>query len=57
MRPLNNVQVGTLGGTLCSIWNSFDWSNLVNTILMAIVGAAVSYLTSRLLQGKRRRKR
>ncbi|WP_437921456.1 hypothetical protein [Sphingobacterium sp. LRF_L2] len=56
MKPLSNVQIGTVGGTLCSLWNSFDWSNLINTILMAIVGATVSYLVSRLLQGKRRRR-
>ncbi|MBD1427763.1 hypothetical protein [Sphingobacterium arenae] len=36
-------------------WNSFDWSNLLDTVLVAIVGAAVSYLTSRLLEGRRRR--
>ncbi|WP_196939075.1 hypothetical protein [Sphingobacterium pedocola] len=57
MRPLNNVQAGTLGGTLCSIWNSFDWSNMLHTALMAAIGAAVSYLVSRLLQGRRRRRR
>ncbi|NGM64152.1 MULTISPECIES: hypothetical protein [Sphingobacterium] len=56
MRPLSNVQLGTLGGTICSVWNSFDWSNLAHTALMAVVGAAVSYLTSRLLQGRRRRR-
>ena len=56
MKPLSNVQLGTLGGTVCSVWNSFDWSNLANTALMAVVGAAVSYVTSRLLQGRRRRR-
>jgi len=54
---MTNVQFGTLGGTLCSLWNSFDWSNLLHTALMAIVGAAVSYLISRLLDRKRRRRR
>ena len=57
MRMLNNVQLGTLGGTICSVWNSFDWSNLLHTALFAIVGAAVSYLTSRLLEGRRRNRR
>ncbi|WP_169305517.1 hypothetical protein [Sphingobacterium alkalisoli] len=56
MRQMNNVQAGTLGGTCCSIWNSFDWSNLFHTVLMAVIGAAVSYLVSRLLDGKRRRR-
>lgn len=55
MKALNNVQYGTLGGTLCSLWASFDWSKLAETVLMAVIGAAVSYLVSRLLQGKRRR--
>ena len=57
MRLMSNVQFGTFGGTVCSIWNSFDWSNLLHTVLVAIVGAAVSYLTSRLLEGRRRRRR
>ncbi len=57
MRLMSNVQYGTLGGTLCSVWNSFDWSNLLHTALIAVVGAAVSYLTSRLLEGRRRRRR
>ncbi|WP_181182368.1 hypothetical protein [Sphingobacterium lumbrici] len=56
MRQLNNVQAGTLGGTCCSIWNSVDWSNMFHTALMAAIGAAVSYLVSRLLDGKRRRR-
>ncbi|MBD1422910.1 hypothetical protein [Sphingobacterium chuzhouense] len=38
---MSNVQFGTLGGTLCSVWNSFDWSNLLHTVLIAVVGAAV----------------
>lgn len=56
MKTLSSVQHGTLGGTLCSIGVSFDWSNMAETVLMAVVGAAVSYLLSRLLQGKRRRR-
>jgi len=54
---MSNVQFGTVGGTICSVWNSFDWSNLLHTALIAVVGAAVSYLTSRLLEGRRRRRR
>ncbi|MBD1432038.1 hypothetical protein H8B06_04310 [Sphingobacterium sp. DN00404] len=56
MRSLSNVQLGTLGGTVCSVWNSFDWSNLAYTALMAVIGASVSYFTSRLLQGRRRKR-
>ncbi|WP_181182443.1 hypothetical protein [Sphingobacterium lumbrici] len=48
--------MGTLGGTLCSIWNNFDWSNMLHTALMAAIGATVSYLVSRLLEGKQRRR-
>ncbi len=55
MRALSNVQHGTLGGTLRSLWASFDWSNMAETLLMAVIGATVSYLLSRLLHGKRRR--
>ncbi|WP_165384723.1 hypothetical protein [Sphingobacterium corticibacterium] len=55
MRVLSNTQAGTLGGTICSVWNSFDWSNLLQTILLAAVGALVSYGVSRLLDRKRRR--
>jgi len=57
MRMMSNVQFGTLGGTICSLWNSVDWSNLLHTALVAVIGAAVSYLTSRLLEGRRRRRR
>ena len=57
MRALNNVQAGTLGGTLVSVWSSFDWSDMMNTAVMAVVGATVSYLTSRLLEGRRRNRR
>ncbi len=57
MRMMSNVKFGTLGGTLCSVWNSFDWRNLLHTALLAVMGAAVRYLTSRLLEGKRRRRR
>ncbi|MFD2966750.1 hypothetical protein [Sphingobacterium bambusae] len=55
MKTLSNVQHGTLGGTLCSIGVSFDWSNMAETVLMAAIGAAVSYLLSRLLHSKRRK--
>ncbi|GHE49714.1 hypothetical protein GCM10017764_35950 [Sphingobacterium griseoflavum] len=55
MKPLTNVQQGTLGGTLCSLWATFTWSSMAETVLLAAIGATVSYLVSRLLQGKRRR--
>ncbi len=49
VRPLNNVQMGTLGGTLCSIWPSITFGDIAQTIVMAIIGAVMSYVTSRLL--------
>ncbi|WP_380907328.1 hypothetical protein [Sphingobacterium chuzhouense] len=56
MRIMSNVQFGTLGGTICSVWNSFDWGNMVHTAAVAAIGATVSYLVSRLLDGGRRRR-
>lgn len=52
----NDIRIGTLGGTLCSIYASFSFNDLLQTALMAVVGTAVSYLTSRLLGRVRRRK-
>lgn len=51
----NDIRIGTLGGTLCSIWASFSFGDVVHTALMAVVGTAVSYVTSRLF-GRVRRK-
>ncbi|WP_400261413.1 hypothetical protein ACFX5U_16030 [Sphingobacterium sp. SG20118] len=52
---MNDIRMGTLGGTLCSIWASFSLGDVLHTILMAGLGTLVSYLTSRLL-GRLRRK-
>ncbi|WP_400263410.1 hypothetical protein ACFX5U_10475 [Sphingobacterium sp. SG20118] len=54
---LNDMRIGTVGGTLCSIWVSFSFGDLLHTALMAAVGTAVSYTTSRILGkvGKRKR--
>ncbi|MEN5379069.1 hypothetical protein [Sphingobacterium kitahiroshimense] len=51
----NDIRVGTIGGTLCSIWASFSLGDVLHTALMAVVGTVVSYVTSRLL-GKCRNK-
>lgn len=56
MRPLNSVQLGTLGGTLCSIFGSITLDDIVKTVVLAVVGAVVSYAISRLLGGPRRRR-
>ncbi|MDH5826427.1 hypothetical protein [Sphingobacterium faecium] len=46
---LNDIRIGTLGGTLCSIWASFSLGDLLQTALMAVVGTVVSYVTSRVV--------
>lgn len=51
----NDIRIGTLGGTLCSIWASFTLGDVVHTALMAVVGTVVSYLTRRLLWRIRRK--
>src|SRR5690606_2532554 len=57
MKPLSNVQLGTLGGTLGSVWNSFDMGTMLQTAVLAAVGATVCYLVSKLLEGRRRPRR
>jgi len=52
----NDIRIGTLGGTLCSIWVSFSLGDVLQTALMAVVGTVVSFATSRLLGRVRRGK-
>ena len=49
----NDIRLGAMGGTLCSIWASFSLGDLAQTVL----GTVVSFVTSRLLGklGKRNR--
>jgi len=51
----NHIRIGTLGGTLCSIWASFSLADATHTAFMAVVGTVVSYVTSRLLGMWRKR--
>lgn len=51
----NDMRLGAMGGTLCSIWVSFSFGDLAQTVLMAAVGTAVSYTTSRLLRNIKRK--
>ena len=53
MRSLSNVQVGTLGGTLCSIWINLSLGDIVQTVVMAAIGVVTSYVVSRWLDRKR----
>jgi len=43
-------QLSTLGGTLLTIWFTLDPHDLLKTILLAMVGALVSFITGQLLQ-------
>lgn len=52
----NDIRIGAIGGTLCSIWASFSLGDLFQTALMAVVDTVVSFVTSRLLGRVRRRK-
>lgn len=47
MRPLNDVQTGTLGGALCSILGRITLDDIVKTVVLAALGALVSYTVSR----------
>ncbi|GEM63720.1 hypothetical protein SF1_17020 [Sphingobacterium faecium NBRC 15299] len=46
---VKDIRVGKLGGTLCSIYVSFSFGDLMQFAWMAVVGMLVSYVTSRLL--------
>lgn len=54
MKP-NDIRIGTLGGALCSIWVSFSFGDVLQTVLMAALGTVVSYATSKLLSKIKRR--
>lgn len=47
---LNEIRAGTLGGSLCSIWASITLGDLLQTVVLAVVGTLVSYIMSRILQ-------
>lgn len=50
MKLPTDVQMGTLGGTLSTLLYQFAMHDLLQTMLTAAVGAAVSYWVSRLLR-------
>ncbi|MEN5058927.1 hypothetical protein [Sphingobacterium kitahiroshimense] len=52
----NDIRIGTIGGTLCSIWASFSLGDVLQTTLMAALGTVVSFVTSKLLGRIRQRK-
>jgi mannitol-specific phosphotransferase system IIBC component len=50
------LSIGTVSGTLCSTLPFINTQELLRTIILAAVGATVSFLVSFLLQKIRRKK-
>lgn len=50
---LNDIRISALGGTICSIWASFSFGDLLQTVILAAIGTLVSFVTSRLLGRKK----
>lgn len=46
---LNDIRISALGGTVCSIWGSLTFGDLLQTVILAAIGTLISFLTSRLL--------
>ncbi|MGJ1534880.1 hypothetical protein ACR784_07670 [Sphingobacterium multivorum] len=51
----NDMRVAALGGTLCSVWASISFGEIIQTILMAMLGTIVSFATGYLLGCLRRK--
>lgn len=51
----NEIRAGTLGGTLCSVWASITLGDLLQTVIMAVLGTLVSYVMSQWLQKKEKK--
>ncbi|WP_170852577.1 hypothetical protein [Sphingobacterium wenxiniae] len=45
--------MGTLGGTICSLFGSITLDDMVKTAVLAAVGAIVSFFVSSLLNKRR----
>jgi ABC-type Fe3+ transport system permease subunit len=45
-----NTKAGVLGGTLFSAFLNLSWNAIVYTIIMAAIGAVVSFIVSMLLR-------
>ena len=50
MNNNSSLKTGTIGGTLISILASITWMDIEKTIVMAAIGATVSFLMSLLLK-------
>ncbi|WP_167457263.1 hypothetical protein [Sphingobacterium detergens] len=53
---INDIRLGTIGGTVCSVWASVSLGDLGQTVLTAAIGTLVSFGLGRLLAQWRRRK-
>ena len=42
----SNTKSGTLGGTIIALLFQVSWSGILNTMIVAAVGAATSFLVS-----------
>ncbi|PKR80729.1 hypothetical protein CW751_08130 [Brumimicrobium salinarum] len=43
----NTTFIGTISGTILSVLAMFDTKDLIKTVIMATIGAVVSFLVSR----------
>ncbi|WP_262886629.1 hypothetical protein [Sphingobacterium sp. xlx-130] len=41
---ISEIRAGTLGGTLCSIWASITLGDILQTLVMAVIGTLASYI-------------
>ena len=46
----NTTLIGTLSGTILSVFAMFDAQDIIKTIIMAAIGAIVSFLVTKVLK-------
>ncbi|PKR79484.1 hypothetical protein CW751_14755 [Brumimicrobium salinarum] len=46
----NTTIIGTVSGTILSVVAMFDAGDIIKTVILAAIGAAVSFLVSRFLK-------
>jgi len=46
---VNDIRIGALGGTICSLWASISFGDILQTLLTASLGTLVSFAMSQLL--------
>ena len=50
MNPNNTTKTGTIGGTLLTVFYNISSEDIVKTIVLAGIGAVVSFMVSLLLK-------